>query len=464
MRKILFLVLLLSLPVAMADYCDLEFAPELTQNGTTFNCTIDGDSYLCNTTVGNVTSEAIIDLQCDQDKTFFVIANETDKVAEPESNITFNFIVSPVIFDDYVISSWGLFNISQKTMFLDDPYYFNQTYTVEKEIDKGEYTQTFEVTNGRQVYYLIYNIEVNKTLKPKILKVDLPEEVYVYKEFEIGVLVDNVDNVTVFLGEDLDFILENQTENYYVGNVYTDDLSNEVVIEAYKGEFEDDGVFDLVTFKHGVTIDNMIFPAIQMEKTNPIKLAEFDVDHPVDLKIKHSKGQIDNSTSLNYTYYFANDEGQVIKNEGTGKELWLYLNPQSARESKLDVEVESNAFSPVKFHVIFVGSNETNPREVDISYHNKPTHCTAKGTSLVDMMYECTFVVPYTYNVEKLETEELKLLEEGYREGLEFRDEEIKKLKTQRAIIIIGMILVLIIAFLVINRERVMILLGRFGK
>ena len=117
-RMVLLLIpVFLSLNLALSSYCDLDLNPLIDFNNVTLNMTRLNEThyryeYFDNTT--NTTDIFTMSIDCSQEKTFFIInnntypENETHYEVELGDNISVNFIVSPVIFTNYTISSWGI--------------------------------------------------------------------------------------------------------------------------------------------------------------------------------------------------------------------------------------------------------------------------------------------------------------------------------------------------------------------
>jgi hypothetical protein len=446
-KLLIFLSILSLLPLAKADYCDLNLHPQLVYaiNDTTFGSfnltkispTQYQVSYFDNST--NTTHDFILNLECNQTKTFFIINNQTYLETRPNQTINFDFIIAPIVFTNYTIHSFGLFDIVPISTYLDDLFYYNLTQTF-PVIPSGIYYQTFEVSNGLQTQYIIYTINNTLTLNPIILKFDYSPEMTYAKFYDVSLLAENLNKARVEIANQT-FELTNSTKYYWEGKIYVLNQTSKIKVVAENDYGSVSEEYDVVIEDLSFPVNNIVLPAVAINQSSKVLLIDFGVDLPINLNVASTPILTANETQT-YDYYIVDENDRM--NPTQAKKLFLILNPHQPTRNVLEINISSPFFSQKTIRVEFLGSSVPYPNEVNLTYYNKPTYCKLVGDNLLNSSYECKFYVPYNMNPQSLQSTELEALKTAYETKIEYLNKDIDNLKLQRlgAFVVIAIIVI----------------------
>jgi hypothetical protein len=451
-----FITLLLLAPFVKADYCDLNLNPVLyanfTLNATKLNSTFYQFSYFDNST--NQTINYLLKIDCNQTKTFFLIPDQTQITTQPNQTINFNFKIAPVaLYTNYTINSWGLFDINSTTIEnLSDVYFYNSTLTF-PTIPSGLYYQTFEVSNGLQTQYIIFEINNTLTLNPIIMKFDYPTRIAYGKFYNVSLIAENLNEAIVEIAG-RNFTLTNTTQFAWEGKIFVLNSTDKIKLIAKNDYAQTTQQFDILVDELQFPISNIILPAVALNQSSKILLFDFGVDMPIDVNCTATIGG--NSTS--FDYYITDEDDRI--NPTQAKKIYLILNPKQAIQYVLFVNISSPYFPSKSIKVEFLGSALSYPSELDINYYDKPTHCKLVGDNLLNSFYVCNFTLPYNTNPENLQSNEIKLLKDGYEMKIDTLDKEINNLTNQRLILIIVIAIAVISFVIYLLKDKIMLFGG----
>lgn len=441
-------------------YCSIPFSldGQFFQNNTlisSFNLTNQSNQYVAffNNTYNNDTfsNKIIINLNCDKQKTFFII-NQSQAIIDVKSNSTvnLNFWISPVIFGNYSIRGWGIFNHSQG-IYLDKPYLFNKSYEF-PILPYGKYSQVFEITNGYETQYVSYQFNNTYAPEPTIFKVEYPSKITYGKNYKVSVYGDNIDRIELGVGKNV-WNVYNTSEYYFEGKIFTLEEVNQLNLKAINNYKTINKTYQISIEPLNVSIQNIIIPAIPLNQSTRILIYDFQTDYQIPINVS-SRAIIPENQTQDFSYYIVNEDD--IINPSSARRLYAIINTQSPIQRAIEVKVSSITFPSQSFNIEFVGSNYFNQPIMNITYYDKPTLCVLKGENFLNSKYSCTFELPINYDVEKLQMNEIALLKEGYEYKINLLEKENSSLKTQRLIVIIGIILLVIaIIFYLISKSVV---------
>jgi hypothetical protein len=451
---------ILLIPSAFSSYCDLNLNPQLFyyQNSTlinSFNLSKKNlTTYYFNTTNNqtNVTEELYLMLNCNQSKTFFIIKDSETIYVEPNKTIKISFLLSPVVFTNYKILSYGLFDIPETTINnLSDVYNYTINLTF-PAIAQGEYYQTFEITNGLQTQYVTYKFINNITPYPIILKFNYPIKPEFYKKFNVSLIALNTKNASVIINNQT-FNLNNISENYFEGEAYILNKTNEIKLICYNDYTNISKTYNIsptdITFNYS---QSMLFPSLPVNQSTNLLLIDFNVSFPIPISVNTSTfdyqiGNMTNQSYPSFDYFILDEDMRIIRNEGYAKKLYVSIIPHQSVRSLLKINIKSPFFQPegIEMTLEWVSSEFTQKNEVNFTYYNKYVSCKIVGNYLDEAKYECKFYLPYNVNPEQLEGTELKILKDGYEQKLSINENKIKELEMQRTGLLI-LILVFILS------------------
>jgi hypothetical protein len=398
-------------------------------------------------------------VECDQDKTFFIISNNTYIETKPNETVNFSFIISPVQFRNYTIKSWGLFNISETKVYLDDIYYYNTSQTF-PTVPAGIYYQTFEIENGLQTQYVTYKINNTLTVNPIIIKFEYPKRITYAKFYNVSLIADNLDSAYITI-ENESFKLSNTTQFSWDGKFYTLNSTNKITLTIENSYQKISRDFDITVEDLQFPINNIILPAVAINQSSKILLVDFDVDVPINMSYSVRQEAIEsgNQTFMPaLDYYITDEDGRL--NPTQAKKIYLLVNPKEAVRYILSIDISSRHFSNKTIRVEFLGSERTFSPEVNFIYYEKETRCKIIGDNLLDSKYECTFTLPYNMNPENLQATEIQMLREGYQMKIDTLNKEIKNLITQRLILLILIALFILAILIYYIKDKIMLLRG----
>jgi len=463
MKNLTYLLLIFLLfNIASAGYCDFDLKPKLFTLTDAYNLTKVNETYYKFTYFDNNTntsSDIFMKVECDQDKTFFVITNNTYIETKPNETVNFSFIISPVQFRNYTIKSWGLFNISEIKFYLDNIYYYN-TSQVFPAVSAGVYYQTFEIENGLQTRYVIYKINNTLTVNPIIIKFEYPKRITYAKFYNVSLIADNLDLAYITIGNE-SFKLSNTTQFSWEGKFYTLNSTNKITLTVENPYQKISKDFDITVEDLQFPLSNIILPAAAINQSSKILLADFGVDMPINISysVKQEAIESGNQTFIPVLdYYIADEDGRL--NPTQAKKLYLLVNPKEAVRYVLSIDISSEHFSNKTVKVEFLGSERTFSPEVNFIYYEKETRCKIVGDNLLDSKYECTFTLPYNMNPENLQATEIQMLREGYEMKIDTLNKDIKNLTTQRLILLIVIALIIIAMLVYYVKDKIMLLRG----
>jgi len=468
-KSIVLLSFLVAVSIMMslvrADYCSINLNPSL-------NLTIN-ETFLSNLQlnhlgngkyqliyVDNSTNTSyIVDLSltCNKSKTFWLLYPSIYLETQPNSTVWFNFTIAPVIFTNYTISSWGLFNLSD----IDLGYLDNVTNIhidkVMPAIPSGIYYQTFEISNGLQTQYITFTINNTLTLNPIIMKFTYPTRVSYGKWYNVSLLASNLKTAKVVVN-DREFSLTNTSEYYWEGKFYVTNSTNRIKLVVVNDFGNLEKEYEITVEPLQFSISNLILPAVPVNQTSKIELVDFGVDLPIQINFNISPIAIGNATNYTLFYdYYITDENGII-NPTQAKSLYLLINPKKAERGIISITISSPYFDSKNFTVEFLGSQQYYPNEMNITYYNKPTYCKLVGSDLLNSKYICQFEIPYNINPNELQSKEWEMLKEAYESKIEIMNKELNSLKTQRLIAIIGTIIAVVVLVIWYFKDKIMIM------
>jgi hypothetical protein len=452
----------LSFNIASASYCDFDFRPKLFTPTDIFNLTKVNETFYKFTYFDNNTNtsfDIFVRVECDQDKTFFIIPNNTYIETKPNETVNFSFIISPVQFRNYTIKSWGLFNISETKIYLDDIYYYNISQTF-PSVPAGVYYQTFEIENGLQTQYVTYKINNTLTVNPIIIKFEYPKRITYAKFYNTSLIADNLNFAYITLNNE-SFTLSNKTQFSWEGKFYTLNSTNKITLTVENPYQKISKDFDIIVEDLQFPVNNIILPAAAINQTSKILLADFSVDMPINISysVKQEATEVGNETiTPQLDYYISDEDGRL--NPTQAKKLYLFVNPKEAVRYVLSIDISSKYFNNKTVRVEFLGSDRQLSPEVNFVYYEKQTQCKLVGDNLLDSKYECKFTLPYNMNPENLQATEIQMLREGYEMKINILNKDIKNLTTQRLILLIFIALIIIAMLIYYMKDKIMLLRG----
>jgi hypothetical protein len=456
------LLIFLSFSVSLASYCDFDLNPKIFMPNGNFNFTKVNETYYKFTYFDNITntsSDILLKVNCNQDKTFFIISNDTYIETKPNETVNFSFIISPVQFRNYTIKSWGLFSISETKVYLDDIYYYNISQTF-PTVPAGVYYQTFEIENGLQTQYVTYKINNTLTVNPIIIKFEYPKRITYAKFYNTSLIADNLNFAYITLNNE-SFTLSNTTQFSWEGKFYTLNSTNKITLTVENPYQKISKDFDITVEDLQFPINNIILPAVSINQTSKILLADFSVDIPINISYSVRQEAIEVGNEIitpQLDYYISDEDGRL--NPTQAKKLYLLINPKEAVRYILSVEISSKYFSNKTIRVEFLGSDRQLSPEVNFVYYEKQTKCKLVGDDLLNSKYECTFTLPYNMNPENLQSTEIQMLREGYQMKIDTLNKEIKNLTTQKLILLILIALIVIAMLIYYMKDKIMLLRG----
>lgn len=471
---------------AEASPCDFELSPQITATQIVYNYTINasnasvvdnitsasmsfnlsqflksGSQYIANYTINNSNNLtqsqtlAYLSFDCNETKTFFIInASNASITTKPNETVVFSFIVAPRTFSDYVIKSWGIFNISERSINISNPYFYNISAIV-PDLERGNFRQVFEIRNGLEAQYLFYEINNTGIIHSRILKAEVPTKLVYGKFFNLSFVVDNTDGMSVELFKDTskvsEFNLKQESPYLFDGEYIPRDFVNIIKLNVRNNYTTQEIYYNVTTDKPDFTSDNVILPSLMVNYTSFIPLVDFKTDAQIPITVSATTNQINisgNETNIttsviNADYYFANELGTA--NPSVAKQLYLYINPKTPERGHLEVTIASPAFDNKTFSVDYLGGTFNNQPVMDINYYNKPTHCVIKPSAGYTTNYTCSFDLPSDYDVKNLQNNELTILKSGYDDKISVRDDKIKE-SNSRFYYLLGFNIIILLA------------------
>jgi hypothetical protein len=463
MKNPYYLVLIfLSFNISLAGYCDFDLKPKIFTPTDIFNLTKVNETFYKFTYFDNNTNtsfDIFMKVECNKDKTFFVISNNTYIETKPNETVNFSFIISPVEFRNYTIKSWGLFNFSETKIYLDNIYYYNTSQTF-PTVPAGIYYQTFEIQNGLQTQYVTYKINNTLTVSPIIIKFEYPKKITYAKFYNVSLIVDNLNSAYIILNSE-SFNLSNTTQFSWEGKFYTLNSTNKITLTVENPYQKISKDFDITVEDLQFPLNNIILPAVAINQTSKILLADFGVDMPINISYSVRQEAIESGNQTltpTLDYYITDEDGRL--NPTQAKKLYLLINPKEAVRYILSVEISSKYFNNKTIRVEFLGSDRQLSPEVNFVYYEKQTKCKLVGDDLLNSKYECTFTLPYNMNPENLQATEIQMLREGYQMKIDTLNKDIKNLTTQRLILLIVITLFILAILLYYIKDKIMLLRG----
>jgi hypothetical protein len=387
-----------------------------------------------------------------------VILNETNLTitTQPNETINFNFIVSPVVFTNYTIKSWGLFDINDITINnLNDVYYYSDNETT-PAIPEGVYYQAFEISNGLQTQYVIFTINNSKTLTPIIMKFDYPTEITYGKYYNVSLLASNVNNAVVEVSG-MNFALANTSDYYWEGRFFVVNSTNNIKLKIENPYTNLEKIYNITVKDLDFPANNIILPAVAVGQSSSVLLVDFNVDFPIPVNVSATPILGENQTQ-DFEFYIVDETGKA--NPTQAKQLYVVLNPKKPTKNTLEVNITSPDFLQKTIRVEFLGSQNTYPPEMNITYYNKPAFCKLVGNNLLNSSYECKFYLPYNINPENLQASEINMLKESYEMKINTLNDEINNLSTQRLILIVILIIACICLIIYVLKDKIILLGG----
>jgi hypothetical protein len=451
--------------LARADYCDINLNPVLNvsiYNTTiyTFNLNKIGGGLYNYSFVDNSTNQTInllLKLECNKTKTFWILTPSTYIETKPNSTIWFNFTIAPVVFTNYTISSWGLFDLSNINLgYLDDVTNI-RIDKVMPAIPSGIYYQTFEITNGLQTQYITFTINNTLTLNPIIMRFTYPTRISYGKWYNVSLLASNLKTAKVIVN-DREFSLTNTSEYYWEGKFYVTNSTNKIklIVGNEFGNLEKE--YEITVEPLQFSVSNLILPAVPINQTSKIQLVDFGVDLPIPISISSAPiaiGNVSNYTPF-YDYYITDENG--IINPPQAKSLYILINPKKSERGRISITFSSPYFDSKSLMVEFLGSQQYYSSEMNITYYNKPTYCRLIGSDLLNSKYVCQFEFPYNINPSELQSKEWEMLKEAYESKIQIMNRELNSLKTQRLIAVIGTIITVIVLLIWHFKDKIMLM------
>jgi hypothetical protein len=486
---------------AEATPCDFELTPQIIATQTIYNYTMNasnasvvdnvsselmsfnlnqflksGSQYIAKVSINdsnNLTISqtlATLSFDCNNTKTFFIInSSDVNIVTKPNNTVTFSFIISPRTFSDYVIKSWGIFNISERNINISNPYFYNVSAIV-PDLERGTYRQVFEIRNGLEAQYLLYDINNTGIIHSRILKAEVPTKLVYGKYFNLSFVVDNTNLMNIELFKDTskvsEFNLKQESAYLFDGSNIPFDFVNIIKLNVRNNYTAQEIYYNVITDKTDFTTDNIILPSLLINYTSFIPLVDFKTDAQIPITVTATTNQINVSvngtnitqSAINADYYFANERGTA--NPIVAKQLYLYINPKTPERGHLEITIASPAFDNKTFSVDYVGGSFNNQPVMDINYYNKPTHCVIKPSAGYMTNYTCTFDLPSDYDVKNLQNNELDMIKSGCDMTISAKDQKISD-GTRNYYMLIGLdIIVLIIGAGYLLKDKMLL---RFG-
>lgn len=395
-------------------------------------------------------------------KTFFVIntSSQEDIYVFPNQTINLSFIVSPVSFSSYTVRSWGVFDLKPTTIYLDEPKTYNYT-VIFPFITAGKYLQTFEVSNGKEFAYVTFRFNNTIRPEPRILKFDYPATMQYAKNYKVGVFGDNFDTAVVSL-DGKTFNLTNTSEYYFEGNVYTMNPLTTMTLTISNGVKAVNMTYPMQTSSIVAHIQSLVLPAVTINQSSRLALADFGVDYPIPVTLQ-SSAVMENNQTPDYSYFIANEAGTI--NPPEAKALFVYLTPQSSVRGLITANMSSPLLPVQTFTIEFIGSRVTNPSEINITYYEKLTNCKIRGDYAYNATYHCEFDIPNpnAVDINNFQSNELQAIREKYESQIVRLQSDNTDLNNFRWMVIAAIILVVIGFIVYIKREDIRMWLGVRG-
>jgi len=358
------------------------------------------------------------------DRTFFII-NQSQSYYEvtPNQSVNISFIVSPVVFGSYRVSSWGIFNVTSNITQINAPMFFNYSLPF-PYVTSGLYTQTFQIINGHQVQYLSFAINNTIRPEPRILKFDHPDAMKYGKNYNVSVFGDNFVNASVVVG-DKTFNLTNTSVYYFEGSIYAMSPVDHITLELDNDVKSVTTDYSMATSPNAPVARNLILPAVKINESSRFLLVDFGVDYPVPLTV-NSVAVTQYNQTADFAYYIANEDGQI--NPAQARVLYIYLTPQTASLNRITGNFTSALVSSSAFSVEFVGSQFTNQPQVNLTYYEKYTQCSLIVKDFLDPTnnsYDCHFSLPANIQLDSLQFNELQSMKDRYESTIASQNKQI---------------------------------------
>jgi hypothetical protein len=398
----------------------------------------------------------MLELNCNLNKTFFIVSQDSlVKNTKANETISFNFLIIPVAQNiNYLVTSWGLFDINE-TLINNLDYVYNYSISLTMPaIPEGVYQQVFEVSNGLQTQYITYEINNTQTLTPIIMKFTYPEKVTYGRYYNVSLLAKNVNSASIEVSG-LNFALVNVSEYYWEGRFYVTNSTNNITLKVENPFSNLEQTYNLTVEDLDFSIANIILPAVAVNQSSNILLVDFGVDIPIPVSVDAYPVLGVNETQT-FDFYITDEAGRTSPT--TAKKLYLILSPKQPVKSTLGINITSPYFSQKVINVEFLGSQITYSPEVTFTYYDKQTHCKLIGDNLLNSSYRCEFSLPYNINPNNLQSTELEMLKMAYETKIDYLNKSIGNLEFQRLIILVILIIIIIGLVVYFLKDKIMLL------